>query len=434
MRAWCLVLAIAACGDDGSSQTRDADMLDGSHDGFVGSDACVAQITAGPVRTCARRGDGSTWCWGANDQAQLGIGVPAGQTCGPRTCEPSPHVLSTLDSSSGELEAGGLHTCAIQSDGSVWCWGLNNSGQTGTGGTFGFVGTPARASVIDSVVEIAVGGAHTCARKADGTLWCWGWNGKGQLGDGTQGGTMCSSGLAECKLVPVQVSALADQVVEVTASFGHSCARKSDGTVWCWGLDYFGQLGDGVSSGVACADGGTNCQPSPVQVEGLTDVAEIESGTGHTCARKIDGTMWCWGLNANGQLGIDSTTPASSPQQVVALGNEVRRISLGQNQTCAIKADASLWCWGENRFGELGDGTTVDRKIAVPVTAAGTVDMIVSTEGHTCARRTDDTLICWGSNIAGQLGNGTFAGSQACADTKLNCELTPVSVSGLCAP
>jgi alpha-tubulin suppressor-like RCC1 family protein len=153
------------------------------------------------------------------------------------------------------------------------------------------------------VAEVATGNYHTCARKTDGTLWCWGLADSGQIGDGTTAAASCGS--IPCHPLPVQVTTLGSSVVEVAAGWYHTCARKADGTVWCWGDNFFSQLGTGTNLGSQVCESRQNpCEPSPVRATAVgTDAAQIALGYAHSCAVKTDGTAWCWGGNYLGQLG-----------------------------------------------------------------------------------------------------------------------------------
>ncbi|MFC1482170.1 RCC1 domain-containing protein [Myxococcota bacterium] len=236
------------------------------------------------------------------------------------------------------IDAGAFFNCALKTDGTVWCWGENSYGQLGDG-TQSHRSTPVQVvgpgglGFVTDVAYLDAGGHSSCAVKTDGTVWCWGHNDHGQLGISTA--TASSSS-------PVQVQLLAD-AAWVSGSGAHRCAVKTDGTVWCWGYNDYGQLGDGT----------TTSHYFPTQVTGLTDVAGLSAGGGHVCAVKTDGTAWCWGYNANGQLGDGTTTNQYSPTQVIGLAN-VSDLSAGGEHTCAVKTDGTLWCWGNNVDGQLG--------------------------------------------------------------------------------
>jgi alpha-tubulin suppressor-like RCC1 family protein len=356
----------------------------------------VVEVAAGAEHVCARRSDGTLWCWGWGVLGQLGQGTQAKNSS-------SVPLETVLGSNVAQVAAGFRHSCARKNDGTLWCWGVNDNGELGNGTTMqtGYgvgTGTPVQVAALGSnVLDVVAGGNHTCARKTDGTLWCWGENDHGELGNGTTDGQTCPSGSA-CQSSPVQVTALGANVVEVAAGYNHTCARKSDGTLWCWGSNANGQLGDGTLAGQIGTDG-YPCRPSPVQVSALgTSVVEVAAGggyyagyLGHTCARKSDGTLWCWGSNVVGQLGDGTTggqicvagyaclpSPAQvswmcpshpqsdadgyacdpSPKQVTALGTGVVEVEAGALNTCARKSDGTLWCWGANAYAQIGDGTT----------------------------------------------------------------------------
>ncbi len=341
--------------------------------------SCTAQIDVGG-HSCARLADGTVWCWGGNYNGQLGDGT--------KTNKSLPVKVDALGSTATSVRAStGSHTCALKNDGTLWCWGFNNRGQLGDGTTVDET-MPVQVTALGSlVVEVAVGSQHTCARKTNGTVWCWGWNDGGQLGDGTY----------DTKSTPAQVAALGSSALEVAAGDSHTCARKADGTLWCWGNGNLGALGDGSAT----------VKPTPVQVAALgTSVIGVTAGGGYTCARKSDSTAWCWGWNDKGQLGDGTTTDKSIPVQLTTLGTTVSEIQAGFKGTCARRTDGSAWCWGANGLGQLGDGTTTEQHTPVQVSMlSAAAELRVGLNGA-CARKSDNTVWCWGGGGAGQLGNG----------------------------
>jgi alpha-tubulin suppressor-like RCC1 family protein len=233
-------------------------------------------------------------------------------------------------------------------------------------------------------VGIDAGTFHTILAKADGTVWTWGGNFEGQIGDGT----------SNPRQEPGRVTGIAG-IVAVAAGYNHSIALKSDGTVWTWGRNMFGQLGDGT----------TNQRSEPVQVQGIADVVAVAVGENSTYALKSDGTVWGWGRNGDGQLGDGTTTDRSSPVLVQGLSN-VAAIAAGAVHAAAVRGDGTVWTWGGNIYGALGDGTTTTRPTPAPV--PGLTGMVgVAADGyHTAAVMDDGTLWTWGSGIYGELGNG----------------------------
>ena len=361
--------------------------------GGGGVEPTASELACGSTHTCARKINGSLWCWGTGGDGELGDGT--------QTDRSSPVEVTALGTTVSAVTAGDYHTCARKSDGSLWCWGANGTGQLGLG-TVGQENSPVEVTALgNTVIAAAAGSQHTCAQKSDGSLWCSGGNGNGQLGDGT---TVSTSS-------PIQVTALGHAVTTVAAGSFHTCARKNDGSLWCWGRNIEGQLGDGT----------TTSQSSPIEITALGHaVTTVAAGSFHTCARKSDGSLWCWGHNPSGQLGDGSTTDKSSPIEVIALGNAVVAFAAGAQHTCARSVDGSLACWGANEFGELGDGTTTGTSSPVEVTALGNaVTTVAAGAMHTCARKSDGSLWCWGYDAFGQLGDGSTTN-----------ESTPVAVSG----
>jgi len=300
------------------------------------------------------------------------------------------------------IDAGRYHTCALTAGGGVKCWGSNFFGQLGDGTTTDR-NTPANVSGLASGVRgIRAGVGHTCARTAGGGVKCWGGNWYGQLGDGT----------TTSRLTPVDVSGLASGVSGFTAGLGHTCARTAEGGVKCWGYNFYGQLGDGT----------TTDRHTPVDVSGLASgVSAITAGGLHTCGLTSEGGVKCWGRNGAGQLGDGTTTDRYTPVDVSGLASGISAIAAGIYHTCALTAGGGVKCWGWNKEGQLGDGTTTQRYTPVDVSGlASGISAIAAGDHHTCALTAGGGVKCWGWNYYGQLGDGTITN-----------RLTPVDVSGL---
>jgi alpha-tubulin suppressor-like RCC1 family protein len=297
------------------------------------------------------------------------------------------------------LSSGGYHTCAILDNGSVSCWGYNGEGQLGDGTTTVRT-TPNSTSSLGTgrtAVAISSGEWHACALLDDGSVSCWGKNNDGQLGDGT----------TIDRLTPTQTSNLGTgrTAVAISSGYAHTCAILDDGSVSCWGWNNYGQLGDGTTT-----DRSTPTQTSSLGT-GRTAVA-IYSAYRHTCIILDDGTVSCWGANGNGQLGDGTTTDQNSPTQTSSLGTgrTAVAISSGFRHTCAIIDDGYVSCWGGNDDGQLGDGTTTDRSTPTQTSSLGTgrtAVAISSGKYHTCAVLDNASVSCWGSNNLGLLGDGT---------------------------
>jgi alpha-tubulin suppressor-like RCC1 family protein len=264
----------------------------------------------------------------------------------------SPVQVTSLGKSvaEGSASLGSVHTCALKTDGSLWCWGGGSSGQIGNGATTSVNPTPVQVTTLGTVVrQVAAGGAHTCAVKTDGTLWCWGYNKYGQVGDGTTNSPIT---------MPVQVQALGNSVLEVRAGAEFTCAKLADRTVKCWGNNLFGQLGDGTVG---------SFKMTPAVVSSLSGVDAIKAGAFHACAR-IDSQMWCWGHNQDGEVTGDGTKGGStaSPVKVAGIQGRVDGMSLGQSFTCAHTENRKVWCWGANRVGQIGIGS---KMLSIPLSA-----------------------------------------------------------------
>ncbi len=351
----------------------------------VGALTVWSAAAAGSVHACAvRTGGGAVWCWGGGSFGQIGIG---------QFEDSNATVAVGVNTTWANATAGSRHSCGTRGDGTLWCWGRNDNGQIGVGNVTNPQPTPIQVGVATTWSTVAAGTAHTCGTRTDGTLWCWGNNNAGQLGLGS----------TSQQTSPVQVGNLTTWK-RVAAGDSHTCATKTDGTLWCWGSNVDGQIGIGNT---------TTPQTSPVQVGTATAWKTFGAGNLHTCATKTDGTLWCWGDNTSGEIGIGSVvTPQLSPVQVGA-ATSWQTVSAGNSHACATKTDGTLWCWGDNTSGEIGIGSVVTpQNSPVQVGTDVTWNSIATGNGHTCATRTDQTLWCWGLNASGQVGIGSSVSPQ----------------------
>jgi alpha-tubulin suppressor-like RCC1 family protein len=340
----------------------------------------VVSIAAGYGHSCALNAGGGVECWGLNDKGQLGDGG--------RISSSVPVKVSGLAGGVAAIAAGGRHTCALMLSGKVKCWGENQSGQLGDG-TQVDRATPVDVPGLDGgVAAIAAGGGHTCALRDGGTLWCWGWNAAGQLGDGT---TIDRSN-------PVPVEAGRTVFYAIAAGYEHTCALTTSAGVKCWGANASGQLGDGTTSN----------RVVPAEAEGLNaTILGLSLGEDHTCALMQNRTVQCWGDNSAGQLGNGTAVGGAFPVQVLGLTGGAFAVSAGSGHTCAI-TDGGIECWGNNAFGQLGNGAQEDSLHPVPVVGFSLTAAFIAAGGsHTCAQTAGGGVRCWGHNSSGQLGDGT---------------------------
>lgn len=251
---------------------------------------------------------------------------------------------------------------------------------------FIFLATLSTTALAQCWQMVAPGGSHTMAIKTDGTLWAWGFNASGQLGDGT----------TDEKQEPVQVGSESDWKA-VSSGGSHTLAIKIDGTLWAWGENFWGQVGNGTYG---------NDQLVPIKLGSATDWASVSAGVSFSMAIKIDGTLWAWGDNFYGQLG-NGRVNAYNPE-LVGTARDWRYVSAGGNHTIALKTDNTLWAWGLNLYGQLGDGTQSNRDAPVKIGTAGDWQNVDAGHDHTIAMKANGTIWAWGNNDRGQLGNGTI--------------------------
>jgi alpha-tubulin suppressor-like RCC1 family protein len=304
-------------------------------------------VVCGIYTTAAIKTDGTLWVWGENNWGQIGDNTV-------NIKRSSPVQTIAFGTNWKQVSVGSSHIAAVKTDGTLWTWGGNSEGRLGDNTT------TARSSPVQTVTfeknwkQVAAGQNHTAAIKTDGTLWTWGGNSYGQLGDNT---------IAN-RNSPVQTVTFGTNWKQVACGETHTAAIKTDGTLWCWGKNSYGnQLGDNTIIN----------RSSPVQtVAGGTNWKQVAAGVNHTAAIKTDGTLWCWGKNQIAQIGDNTTTPRSSPVQTISFGNNWKSVACGNAHTAAIKTDGTLWAWGYNSYGNLGDNTTMFKASPVQTTAYGT--------------------------------------------------------------
>jgi alpha-tubulin suppressor-like RCC1 family protein len=347
-------------------------------------------VAGGSDHTAAIKTDGTLWLWGRNGYGQLGDNTTANKS--------SPVQTVSGGTNWKLVEAAAYHTAAIKTDGTLWLWGRNVYGQLGDNTDANKSSPVQTVSSGTNWKQVAGGQEHIAAIKTDGTLWLWGNNGYapiligGQLGDNTDVN----------KSSPVQTISGGTNWKQVACGAYHTAAIKTDGTLWLWGNNYidyeliYGPGSGFLNTGGQLGDNTTTAKSSPVQtVSGGTNWKQVAGGRFHTAAIKTDGTLWTWGANTSlllggsGQLGDNSATDKSSPVQTVSGGTNWKQVAGGADFTAAIKTDGTLWLWGNNIYGGLGDNTAVQKSSPVQTVSGGTNwKLVAGGSVHTAALKT----------------------------------------------
>jgi alpha-tubulin suppressor-like RCC1 family protein len=301
-----------------------------------------------------------------------------------------------------QVSAGFQHSCGVTSDNRAYCWGQNFLGQLGDGTTSDRP-TPVAVSGGLEFRQVSAGARHTCAVTRGYVAYCWGSNASGQLGDGT----------TTNRLTPVAVAGgLRFRQVSASANGDHTCGVTPGNVAYCWGANFNAQLGDGTTN---------NFRLMPVAVAGGLRFRQVSAGGVHTCGVATGNLAYCWGTNIFGQFGDGTTSNDLTPTPVaVAGGLRFHEVDAGSLHTCGLTPGNLAYCWGDNFFGLLGDGTTTNR--LTPVAVAGGLRFRQVSGGenfHTCGVATGNRAYCWGTNFTGELGDGTTT-----------TRLTPVAVAG----
>jgi alpha-tubulin suppressor-like RCC1 family protein len=334
---------------------------------------CIADVRAGDRATCARKTDGSIWCWGDGSETPERLALP---------------------SAAAQFDLGGAGICARLSTGEVYC----------------APGVHQPLAQIPQLIslDLSVGGSHACAVTTDHRVACWGANNRGQLGDGS----------TTARTAPVVAGGGLSTARQVSAGVETTCAVSESGAVWCWGSDEQDQLGRGICP--FCDDS------EPMTVEsGMPAVATVTVADRFVCALTTTGAVYCWGANDRGQLGdrgVDGTSDA--PHQVPALTGATQ-ITTGGGHACAIAAAGAASCWGDNRARESTSAAADALRAVTPVTDRATQPLhlaqIDAGTSHTCGRSSDGLILCWGDNASGEIGDGTVAPAALPAAALLIC-------------
>lgn len=393
----------------------------------------AVDVAAGGMHSCALLEDGTVRCWGARHWGQLGEGSMGSKTGEILEGLTEPAEAVPLASAAVDIAAGYFHTCAALDTGEVQCWGANYMGALGDGGDANFMlaanpdgvrATPEPTFVLDQegsrlngATRLDAGHSVTCAGSDDGAIGCW-----GTLSGPTRGQHFAGDDppewhsetpLNDFEGFDVELSAPIPflDAVQLSAGNLHTCGRLADGRVQCVGREFHGQNGDGHNGG-----GATNAgawwheadQYMPQDVVGLTDAVTVAAGGSHTCVLHDGGAVSCWGNNAVGQAGPNRTGEDIVTEPVSVPGISAVAIDAGGSHTCAIDEGATVWCWGSEYYGKLGNGADhpSERGTVVQVEGLSDVVAISTNHAHTCAVTGAGRVYCWGYNEFGQLGDG----------------------------
>ena len=365
---------------DAPEPVRVAPPADGDGGGWT-------HVTCGDWHVCALRADRTAWCWGNNEVGQLGVGSQHDSY--------APRQVGVNDTWT-TISTHGLVTCGVREDETAWCWGTAESGALGDGRVDGTQIRPARIATPRRWRSVSPAKVHGCGLAADGALHCWGHNADGRVGDGS----------LEVRPRPVRVGEAEDWRLVVTGGF-NSCAIDDGDALHCWGLAECGAVGDGRFGDCYAEKEEKLVASAPIEIGAGTAWRDVALGWTSGCAIAIDGGLSCWGQNEQGQLGFaTSATPPVHPEPT-RVGTDVdwRSLAAGGHHACAIKQDGGLWCWGSNRFGQLGNGSGETARTPARVGQENDwVNVAVGTN-HTCGVRSDGSAWCWGYNFSGQVGN-----------------------------
>lgn len=349
--------------------------------GPVGGGAGWTEVSSGGESGCGIQKDGTLWCWGSDEDDTLGDGPGAVDQHSPVQIPGSWKKVS--------------HSCAIKADDTLWCWGNDDLGAVGNGPGVTPADSPSQIIGGGTWKDVAaLSGVFGCGIKSDNTLWCWGWDNNYQLGDGDGNGSGSEH-------TPVSISG-GGSWKKVSVGLYGGCGIKSDDTLWCWGTEQHGRLGNG---------GAVNeNQDSPVQVSGGGSWIDVTTDAEFSCGIKSDNTLWCWGLDVNGELGNGSgvTADQANPYQVPG---SWKKIKSHADTACGIKTDDTLWCWGWNIYGKAGQDWLIGVLVDPTEVEPGATWLDVDPGGlHSCAIKTSGGVFCWGDDAKGQRGNGVDTG------------------------
>ncbi len=328
----------------------------------------AVQVSTGYRDACALLSSGHIKCWGRNHSGQLGDGTT--------TNKPTPVEVQGITEAT-EVDAG-VTTCARLADGHIECWGENDHGSLGNGTQSKAATTvPVEVNGIADAVQVVGGGSTICAVLTTGRIECWGENYYGGLGDGMETGPEHCQEVSFCSTVPVEALGITTASQAGSGASDHECAVLADGHIECWGQNGAGELGTGSEMGPeTCKEPSARaCSVSPVEVENITDASAVADGGAHSCAVLADSHVECWGVNVSGQLGNgeggkgfpNESQISATPVEALGIASAVE-VTAGGSHTCALLSSGHIQCWGNDVYGELGNNSETDSDVPVNVT------------------------------------------------------------------
>ena len=384
---------MSALGKDGATGDLDGDGFNNLREYYLESkpndinDRPKGMVAAKDLHSVALTADGRVWSWGYNSSGELGDGTTASRN------SPVPLVLAAGMAKILRIDTGRYFSLALDENGALWGWGTNVNHQISKDATYQYK-TPVRVELPAPVARFACGSNHVLAVDRNGRLWSWGYNGYGQLGLGHINSVNGAVEITKPSGMGV--------VLSVAASGYASYALDAAGKVWSWGYNGDSGLGDGTN---------TN-RNAPVAVDTSTGVPAIQSivaGESHAMAAAVDGSIWTWGYNGYGQLGRGDTTGSNQPVKITTGLNLAKTLGAGLNHSLAVSPSGSVWAWGSNDKGQLGINSTsptYSPAQTTPVSGGSDMLQVVGGSNHSLALRRDGSIWSWGNNYDGQLGLG----------------------------
>jgi alpha-tubulin suppressor-like RCC1 family protein len=403
---------VRGVGGGSATITASSGSIGGSASLTVHAVLMADSLAVGAQHACVRDGSGTAYCWGSNLARQLGTaGDVAGMIPSP---VPGRRFASLAAGATSAATSFVSHTCGVQADGEAYCWGGDETGQLGTGGTASAschagagwdvpcTATPTRVTGTQTWRQLAAGGSHTCGITTGGTAYCWGSNANGQLGN-IEPDMACpvenGARSIRCTRTPMLVYG-GHSFTRVVAGTDFTCALTPAGKTWCWGANTWGQLGNGTRAG----------SQLPVPVQGTDVFVDLTAGNEFACGLTTAGSLLCWGRNERAQLGEGGARPirtAPGPVHPTTGAGPYRSVRAGATHACALNTAGRLFCWGSNEQGELGNGNRTPQTVPTPAATTNTFRGVDAGFQYSCALSTAGVVYCWGLNGPGRLGTGT---------------------------